>query len=146
MRAPSRAVAMPTTLIALLAALVFLSGCSDSKSSAASGPPPSKLVHKGDTTTVVLSPQAAKHLGVQTAVVSGSRHIKIPYDAVLYEPNGKAVTYTNPAPLQYVRAPVVVDRFKGGTAILKSGPPQGTRVVTVGADEILGVEEGVEGE
>jgi hypothetical protein len=40
----------------------------------------------------------------------------------------------------------VVDRFKGGTAILKSGPPKGTRVVTVGADEILGVEEGVQGE
>jgi Cu/Ag efflux pump CusA len=145
-RMPSRAAAVPTALVALLGALLLLSGCADSKSSAADKPPPSKLVHKGDTTTVVLSSDAAKHLGVKTSVASGSRHIKIPYDAVLYEPNGKAITYTNPAPLQYVRAPIVVDRFKGGTAILKSGPPKGTRVVTVGADEILGVEVGVEGE
>jgi predicted RND superfamily exporter protein len=145
-RVRQRAAAVPTTLIALLGALVFLSGCSDSKSSAATGPPSSKLLHAGDKTTVVLSPIAAKRLGVQTAVVSGSRHTKIPYDAVLYEPNGKAITYTNPAPLQYVRAPIVVSRFKGSTAVLKTGPPKGTRVVTVGADEILGVEEGVEGE
>jgi Cu/Ag efflux pump CusA len=145
-RMPSRAAAVPTAVVALLGALLLLSGCSDSKGTAEAKTPPSKLVHKGDKTTVVLSPEAAKHLGVQTGVASGSRHIKIPYEAVIYEPNGKAITYTNPAPLQYVRAPVVVDRFKGGTAILKSGPPKGTRVVTVGADEILGVEEGVQGE
>ncbi len=41
---------------------------------------------------------------------------------------------------------MVVQRFKGKTAFLKKGPPAGTRVVTVGGDEILGVEEGVEGE
>src|SRR5205085_7892863 len=137
-RAPvvKRTAAMPTTVIALLGLLVFLSGCSDSKSSAASGPPPSKVVKKGNKTTVVLSPIAAKRLGVQTGVVSKKSHrTAIPYASVLYEPDGKAITYTQTAPLQYVRAPVVVSRFKGNVAYLKSGPPTGTRVVTVGADE-----------
>src|SRR5436190_7410523 len=148
-RAPvaSRAASMPATVIALLGALVFLAGCGDSKSSEAAGAPPSKVVKKAGKTTVVLSSLSAKRLGVQTAVVSKKSHrIAIPYASVLYEPDGKAITYTNPAPLQYVRAPVVVKRFKGNVAYLKSGPPSGTRVVTVGADEILGVEQGVEGE
>jgi AcrB/AcrD/AcrF family len=148
-RAPvaARSQAMPATVIALVGLLVFLSGCGDSNTSAASGPPPSKLVHKGDKTTVVLSSTAAKRIGVQTAAVSKKgHHVVVPYDAVLYEPNGKAITYTSPAPLQYERASVVVKRFKGNSAILKTGPPAGTKVVTVGSDEILGVEEGVEGE
>jgi Cu/Ag efflux pump CusA len=148
-RAPvaARASAAPVTAIALVGLLMFLSGCGDSASSEASGPPSSKLVHKGDKTTVVLSPTAAKRLGVQTAAVTKKKHhVAVPYDAVLYEPNGKAITYTSPAPLQYERASVVVARFKGNTAVLKKGPPSGTKVVTVGGDEILGVEEGVEGE
>src|SRR3954471_851151 len=146
-RVASRASAAPATMIALVGLLMFLSGCGDSGTSQAAGPPPSKLVHKGDKTTVVLSPTAAKRIGVQTAAASKkAHHVVIPYDAVLYEPNGKAITYTSPAPLQYERASVVVHRFKGNTPILKSGPPAGTKVVTVGSDEILGVEEGVEGE
>jgi Cu/Ag efflux pump CusA len=148
-RAPvaARSQAMPTTVIALVGLLVFLSGCGDSGSSEAAGPPPSKVVHKGNKTTVVLSSTAARRLGVQTAAVSKkAHHVVIPYDAVLYEPDGKAITYTSPAPLQYERASVVVARFKGNTAVLKQGPPAGTRVVTVGSDEILGVEQGVEGE
>jgi Cu/Ag efflux pump CusA len=141
-----RTAAMPATSIALLALLVVLSGCSDSKSSASTAPA-SKVVSSGGKKTIVLSPTAAKRLGVQTAVVrtAGSK-TKVPYDAVLYEPDGKAIVYTSPAPLRYQRASITVARFKGQTALLRSGPPKGTRVVTVGGDEILGVEQGVAGE
>jgi predicted RND superfamily exporter protein len=145
-RVASRVAATPATAILLVGLLVFLSGCSDSKSSA-SEPPASKVVESGGKKTVVLSRIAAQRLGVKTdAVKSAGSRTKMSYDAVIYEPNGKAIVYTNPAPLRYVRAPIVVAHFKGKTAVLKSGPPAGTRVVTVGGDEILGVEEGVAGE
>src|SRR3954469_15266368 len=145
-RVASRVASAPATAVALLGLVLFLSGCSDSKSSA-SETPSSKVVANGARKTVVLTPIAAKRVGVTTAVVhrAGSR-TKVPYDAVLYEPNGKAIVYTNPAPLRYESASVKVAHFKGKTAVLKSGPPKGTRVVTVGGDEILGVEQGVAGE
>ena len=142
----SRVATAPATGVALVGLLLFLAGCSDSKSSASTAPA-SKVVDNAGKKTVVLSGIGAKRLGVQTALVhTAGSGTEVPYDAVLYEPNGKAIVYTNPAPLRYERASIVVARFKGKTALLKSGPPKGTRVVTVGGDEILGVEQGVAGE
>jgi hypothetical protein len=145
-RVASRVASAPVTAVALLGLVLFLSGCSDSKSSA-SVAPSAKVVDNGGKKTVVLTRTAAKRVGVATAVVHGAgSRTKVPYDAVLYDPNGKAIVYTNPAPLRYESASVTVAHFKGKTAVLKSGPRKGTRVVTVGGDEILGVEQGVAGE
>jgi Cu/Ag efflux pump CusA len=134
-------------LSALLLLAVVLSGCSDSPSQAKEVAPV-KVERQGDATRIVLSSKAAQRLGVQTGTVrdAGGGKRVIPYAAVLYEPDGKAITYTSPAPLHYVRAPIVVDRITGGSALLAKGPPAGTRVVTVGADELLGAEQGVAGD
>jgi hypothetical protein len=144
----SRTAALPMTSIVFVGLLLFLTGCSDSKSSASKAPPAAKVERSGGTTRVVLSPKAAQRLGIRTALVrrAGARRRVIPYGAVLYEPNGKAITYTSPAPLQYVRRPIVVDRIAGGSALLARGPAAGTRVVTVGGDELLGTEQGLAGE
>jgi hypothetical protein len=66
-----------------------------------------------------------------------------PYSSLLYEPNGDAFTYANNAPLAYVHQPLTVDYITGDWAVLVAGPPPGTRVVTVGASELLGIEQGV---
>jgi hypothetical protein len=68
----------------------------------------------------------------------------ISYAAVVYDPDGGTFTYTNPRPLVYVRHKIVVDDIEDDLAYLRRGPPVGTRVVTVGAGELLGVEEGVQ--
>jgi Cu/Ag efflux pump CusA len=137
--------ALPLVSVALVAVLL-LSGCADSETPKEG--PAAKVERSGGTTRVVLSSNAARRLGVQTAPVrrAGAHSRAIPYGAVLYEPNGDAIAYTSPAPLQYVRAPIVVDHVAGGSALLSKGPPIGTRVVTVGADELLGTEQGVQGE
>ncbi len=67
----------------------------------------------------------------------------IPYAAVLYDPQGKTWTYTNPGPLTFVREPITVDRIEGDKAFLSDGPAPGTLVVTVGAAELFGAETGV---
>lgn len=96
-----------------------------------------------DVVRITLTAQAAKRLGVQTAKVrsDGSRTV-IPYGAVLYDPNGDTWTYTNPKPLVFQRADISVARVDGNSAILTTGPPVGTAIVTVGATEIWGVEYG----
>jgi hypothetical protein len=114
---------------------------------AASDEGPSKVEHvKGsDVARIVLTAQAAGRLGIRTASVAdaGGRR-SIPYAAVLYDPDGKAFTYTSPARLTYVRRPIDVARIDGAEAVLRAGPPAGTTVVTVGAAELLGTEYGVE--
>jgi Cu/Ag efflux pump CusA len=148
LRSPaSRSVALPVTSIVLFGLLLFLSGCSDSKSSASAGPP-AKVERSGGKTRLVLTSKAAQRLGVRTSVVrrASAHRVRIPYGAVLYEPNGKAIVYTSPAPLQYLRQPIVVDHISGGSALLTSGPRAGARVVTVGGAELLGTEQGVAGE
>jgi hypothetical protein len=97
---------------------------------------------------VHLSARAAQRLGIRTAAVHTVRARRgrtvIPYGALLYDAAGTAYTYTNPAPLTYVRAPVDVLRTDGHTVLLRSGPRAGTPVVVVGAPELWGVENGVE--
>jgi hypothetical protein len=74
---------------------------------------------------------------------SGTKQPVVPYSAVVYDEQGKAWVFTNPAPLVFVREPIIVDYFDGDTAVLSKGPPTGTKIVTVGASQLFGAETGV---
>ncbi len=132
-----------------------MAACARSPAEAGGGREPATVepIEGSDVARVTLSPDAAKRLDVQTAQVRGLRGVgggkprmAIPYAAVLYDPNGDTWTYTNPEPLVFIRSPIFVDHIQGSEAVLSSGPPPGTEVVTVGASELLGVEYHVGGE
>jgi multidrug efflux pump subunit AcrA (membrane-fusion protein) len=94
-----------------------------------------------DIQRVKLTEQTAKNIDVRTARVSGSAtRLVVPHAALIYNPEGKSYVYTMPARLTYVRAPVTLKRAVGKHAILAKGPPADTRVVTVGAAELLATE------
>lgn len=99
---------------------------------------------------VTLSESAADRMDLETVVVSPGpvrrdrrERSVVPYSSLLYRPDGTSVVYTNPAPLVFVAQPVVVESISGDTVVLTGGPSPGTRVVRVGAAELLGVELGV---
>lgn len=132
-------------LVAVVLILPLLSGCGGAAEETQSEPARVEHVAGTDLTRVILTPEAAKRLDIQTAPVrlqSGSQRTVIPYAAVLYDPNGDTWTYTSPEHLVFVRKDISVDRIDGDRAILSTGPPSGTPVVTVGATEIWGVEYG----
>ena len=142
-------------LIAAIAAGLALSGCGKAETfdnEAASDVGPSRIVPvKGsDLPRVVLTAQAARRIGIETSRVrtAATRSVRsprvIPYAAVVYDAQGNAFAYTSPRALTFVRAPVRVVRSVGPVAIVTGGPRPGTPVVTVGAQELLGVEYGVE--
>jgi len=127
--------------------LIARAGSSDDPAGATEAEPASVRVGKGsDAGEVTLSADAARRLGIRTAPVipRGPRGEAIPYDAVLYDPSGQTFTYTSPKPLVFVRHPIEVRRIHGPQAFLSSGPPVGTKVVTVGSQELFGVEYEVE--
>lgn len=103
------------------------------------GESPAKVEHLNGAqpTRVTLTEQAAKRLDIQTAPAQGDT---IPYAAVLYDTAGNTWVYINSNPLTYVRSPVTVDHIENGQAFLSKGLPDGSLVVTTGAEELYGSE------
>ena len=135
---------------ALLAATgVALAGCGTAEGAA---PTPAKVASvvtplDGGPGTVTLADAAVRRLGIQTATVAAGRGgLTVPYGALVYEADGSAWVFIQTAPRDYRRAPIAVTGITGNTVTLKSGPTAGTRVVTVGAAELVGVEIGIDGE
>jgi hypothetical protein len=109
---------------------------------------PARLEHRSGSSTdsIVLSPLGAERIGIQTArVVAGKMRgsAVLPYAAVVYEPDGTAIVYTNPAPLTYTMVRISIAAISAQHVYSTNGPAAGTKVVTVGAEELLGVQNGV---
>ncbi len=138
-------------LIVMGVAAFLLAACSQGGvAGIVSEDPPVKVEKNEDSglSRMTLSTKAAGRLGIATAAVaagpSGAR-LAVPYSAVVYDKTGATWTYTNPEGLVYLRAAITVERIAEDVAILTSGPPVGTAVVTTGAAELWGVETGVGG-
>jgi hypothetical protein len=138
---------------AVLAGLV-LSGCSNVGSSAEGGAEPASVeaIEGSDLGRVTLTEEAADRIGLKTdnvrsvAEIGAPAATQVPLSAVLYDKDGKSWVYTNPKPLTFIRAPIVIKQVDGDNVLLRSGPPPGTAVVIVGGAELLGTEYVVEGE
>jgi hypothetical protein len=128
-----------TLLVALL-----LSACGGSADEGAPDSPAAvEQISGTELNRITLTAEAAERLDVQTAATrSDGKRTVIPYAAVLYDPDGRTWAYTSPKQLVFVRKDISVDRIDGDSAILTAGPSAGTQVVTVGADELWGVEYG----
>ena len=131
-------------VIAVAAVLAALTGCS--ATSASNEPLTARMAHTGPhgALSVVLTPLGAQRVGVQTAAVAtaGPGQTVVAYSALLYQPDGRSVVYTVTGPLTYTLATVGVASMQGNKVYL-TGLTPGTVVVTVGGEELLGVQDGV---
>ena len=127
----------------IIIAAAALAGCA--RTVVVVGPPPSAHVTTGPNgaVSVVLTPLGAQQVGIQTAVAAsrGGRAV-VPYSALLYQPDGGSVVYTVTGSLTYTLVPVAVASIQGNQVYL-TGLHPGTAVVTVGGEELLGVQDGV---
>lgn len=131
----------------VVAILLFTTACSSS-SDYVYVPPASVESVGSDLWLVTLTSSAAERTGIQTATVSetsidGVDRLVIPYSAVMYHFDGSTWTYTIPGALSYLREPIEIDFIDQDRAVLVSGPPAGSAVVSVGAAELYGVEFGI---
>lgn len=133
--------------VALCVTALLVSGCGVAHNAPAAKYEPSRVepIEGSEVSRVILTDQAAKRLDIQTQAirmdeVDGVQRWLVPYAAVIYDVEGEAWVYTNPAPLTFVRAGIDVDTVEGDMAILSTGPPAGTTVVTVGGAELYGAE------
>jgi hypothetical protein len=127
-----------------VAAAISVSACKEVETESATGYEPAKLEEvKGneDLKRVTLTKEGAERTGIETEKVrrQGGRKV-VPYDALIYDTEGKTYVYTSPKPLNYLRAPVKVVDVSGDRVTFSDGPPAGTEVVTVGTPEVYGTE------
>jgi hypothetical protein len=132
-------------MVALIGTVLLLSGCKQDKVAAKYHPAKIDSTDVKGIMRVTLDASAAERIGLQTVPLeevtsaTGMRKV-IPYGALMYDTKGETWTFTNPKPLVFVRAKVVVDDIDGNRVFLAEGPPAGTSVVTVGAAELMGAE------
>ena len=141
--------------LALAAPIVAaaLSACGGTRAAPAQAPPARlERLGSGPQMSVVLSALGERRIGIETVRVAAVRHATtptpgptavFPYSALVYEPDGTPVVYVNPSPGVFTREPVTIDHIAGDGVYATRGPPPGTRIVTVGAEELLGAENGV---
>ena len=97
-----------------------------------------------DHVKITLEDRAAQRLAIKTTEVrKAAKQLVVPSAAVFVDTEGHHWVYANPEPLVFVRHEIAVDREAGDRAYLSSGPPAGTRVVTVGVPQLAGIEDGV---
>lgn len=117
---------------------------------AACGPKPSTIekinpstledIEGSELKRVILTEKAAERIGVQTVPVDG---LVVPYSAVIYDVEGNTWVYTNPEPLTFVRAQIVINRIVGDQVFLAQELETDAPIVTMGVIEIYGAETGV---
>lgn len=127
-------------------AVTGVAGCSSGSPPPARPVPPARMVRTGaaGVLSVVLTPLGAQRIGIQTAPsVAAKKLIIVPFQALLYEPDGRTVVYTRTGTYTYTRQYVTVATINGNQVLVSAGLPAGVPVVTVGAEELLGVQNGV---
>jgi len=128
-----------------VAALAGVAACGG-QAPARHGPPPARMERAGDgRSSVVLSRAGLQRLGLQTAPAQPghSGTVLIPYAALLYQPDGSTVVYTVTGLRTYTRLAITVSKIQGSQVDVSRGLPAGAQVVTAGAEELLGVQDGV---
>lgn len=147
----------------VLLAGVGLAGCkssspADAEAQVDGAASVSAVEGKDGISRVALTEDAAERIGLQTRAVrprsvsgtptagAAAGTLSVPLSAVLYDKDGATWVYVSTGALAFQRERVMISGVEGDSAILTAGPAAGTSVVTVGAAELLGAEEGVPGE
>ena len=129
-------------LMLIMVAALGLAACGPKPAATSEKINPSTLeeIEGSDLQRVILTEKAAERIGVETVPAS---EMVVPYAAVIYDIEGNTWVYTNPSPLTFVRAQIVIDRIEGDQAFLSEGLGTDAPIVTVGVAEIYGAETGV---
>lgn len=83
-----------------------------------------------------------QRLGVTIPLANARESLSVPWSALVFDIHGGTWVYEQIGPRRYASRRVVVGYTVGANAVLSSGPPVGTKIVTSGVLELFGAETG----
>ena len=83
-----------------------------------------------------------QRLGVSIPLAESHESSVVPWSAIVFDVNGGTWVYVQTASRTFARRRVTVHYTLGDDAVISSGPPVGTQVVTAGVQELFGAETG----
>lgn len=135
-------------LLVAFALYLALAGGTGESAAAVDESLPATVQHLNGSEEALLTLQksAIKRLDLQTAAVesAGGKQLVVPYAALIYDSGGDTWLYVAGNPRSFKRVHVTIDRIANGRVILSAGPKAGTKVATVGAQELWGAELGID--
>lgn len=132
------------TLLIVAVATALLAGCGPSSTSGGREVPPARVERIGPNLSVVLTPLGLERVGLQTATATAAgKQTIVPVGALLYEANGQTAVYVKTGAFIYTIQFITVAGINGNSVVVSQGLAPGTVVVTQGAEELLGVQNGV---
>jgi len=85
--------------------------------------------------------RSGERVAVEIPTLDGKiESLVLPFSAVLHDIHGGQWVYEQTAPHTYTRRRIQIAPLSGSEAVLSSGPPAGTKVVTDGSAELFGTE------
>lgn len=93
---------------------------------------------------VTFTEESARRAGVITVpVVQDGDQVVVPSASLIFDKSGASMVFVSPEPLSYHRVPVDIAKDDGSQAWLTRGPAAGAQVVSVGANQVWGAEQGI---
>jgi hypothetical protein len=107
-------------------------------------PPPPPPPHPRKTKTTSKTTSSSTTTAALVSHKAPGPTVIIPYSSIVYDPSGATYAFiATGGSLSYEEMPIVVDHISGNSAYLLKGPRPGAVVVSVGAEELYGVQTGV---
>jgi hypothetical protein len=138
-------------LVAFALYLALAGGTSESAAAVDEALPATVQYPNGsEVALLTLQPRAIKRLDLRTVAITSERvggkaRMSVPYGAVIYDSEGATWVYVANNPRSFMRKAITIDRITGdGRVILSAGPAAGTKIATVGAQELWGAELGID--
>ena len=108
-----------------------------------------QFLNGSDVGLLTLQPSAIKRLDLRTAPVTSQRfdgkaRLVVPYGAVIYDSEGETWLYVSTNARTFKRQHITIDRITQGRVILSAGPAAGTQIAAIGAQELWGIELGID--
>lgn len=84
--------------------------------------------------------RSGERVAVEIPTLDTIESLVLPFSAVLHDIHGGQWVYEQTTPHTYHRRRIQIARLSGSEAVLSTGPPVGTKVVTDGSAELFGTE------
>ncbi len=132
-------------IVAVMVVVMPLAGCDDASEAKINSVRPATVEkQESGPSRIKLTELAAKRLDIQFEEMKGTNgRLEASYNVVFYGNFGREWVIVSSQPNVFTRTAVKIERVEGDKVYFSKGPAVGTKLVTYGIAELIGIEYGI---